>query len=237
MKFLAVTSWALIGRQCRLYTSGEGKVYFGSSHLVFFTSPFRWLLDFIQTPRLTVSSPVFLFWVLRVVVGKLLSGLAAVSWPNIGAAPQFFLIRQILLCGVVRLTQFFYSTLQRVYSIFLDTSSSTLWRCSSNSILLLTSVSESAQLRQRVCSTPTAGPSIFAYLPCEESRQWVLSFCILREEFHYILLCTLFKNVTVSCIKSLCYTVDSGLCITLQLWNTVSRCNPVIMHCRTFWKE
>ena len=57
------------------------------------------------------------------------------------------------------------------YSILLDTSSSTLWRCSSNSVLLLNSVIQlfnlflilrvqfrrkSVQLHQRVCSTPSA---------------------------------------------------------------------------------
>ena len=109
--------------------------------------------------------------------------------------------------------------------IFLDTSSSILRRCSSNSILLLNSVSESAQFfcsnpsvsqlnssaqtpsvvssilqrvcstLQRGCSTPSAGSFIFAYLLCEESRQWVVSFCILCEEFRYFVLCTLFKYV------------------------------------------
>ena len=109
--------------------------------------------------------------------------------------------------------------------IFLDMSSSTLQHCSSNSILQLNSVSESAQLRlrvssilqrvcsilQRVCSTQSAGPFIFAYLLCEESRQRFFHFCILREEFRYFVLCTLLKNVLCICIKSLHHSVASGI--------------------------
>ena len=137
------------------------------------------------------------------------SGRTAVYWRNIGAAPQFFLIRQVQLRSVI----------------------------TSNSILLLNSVSELAQphqrvssILQRVCSTlpasqlnsaaslvnstasllnsvsgflfhsayfvksPVRGSFHFCIL-CEESRQLVISFCILCEEFRYFVLCTLFNNV------------------------------------------
>ena len=62
-----------------------------------------------------------------------------------------------------------------------------------------------------------SGSFYFEYLLRENSRQYPFHQCILHEEFHYFVLCTLFKNVTVSCINSLHYSVDSGLCITLQL--------------------
>ena len=62
-----------------------------------------------------------------------------------------------------------------------------------------------------------SGSFYFAYLLREKSHQWPFHQCILREEFRYFVLCTLFKNVTVSCIKSLHYSVDSGLGITMQL--------------------
>ena len=100
---------------------------------------------------------------------------------------QFFMIHRVLLCGIVRRTLFFYWTLQWVYSIVLDTSSSILQRVSS--ILQLNSVSESAQfcgesaqlcseraqLRQRVLSI------LRTYCVKSPFHQWVLSFCILRE--------------------------------------------------------
>ena len=74
---------------------------------------------------------------------------------------------------------------------------------------------------------------LFEYFLREKSRQWPFHQCILREEFRYFVLCTLFKNITISCIKSLHYSVHSGLCINLQLWNTVLYINPVIMSCLT----
>ena len=40
---------------------------------------------------------------------------------------------------------------------------------------------------------------------------------------------TVLIYIAVSCIKSLHYSVDTGLCITLQLWNTVAHINPMIM--------
>ena len=49
--------------------------------------------------------------------------------------------------------------------------------------------SEPAQLRQRVLSF------LHTYMVRSPFRQWVLSFCILHEEFRYFVLCTQFKNV------------------------------------------
>ena len=149
---------------------------------------------------------------------------------------QLFLIHQVLLCGVVRWTQFFYSTLQRVYLIVLDTSSSILQRVSS--ILLLNFVSESALLRQRVslilqrvCSTqPRACSTLSAGTFILHAPWRVPLFCSL----HSVQERPLYPVLRV---LSLLYNVDSGRCITLQLWNPVSHSNPVFMHCLTFWNE
>ena len=97
---------------------------------------------------------------------------------------QLFLIRRVLLSGVVRQTQFFYSTLQRVYSYC-------SWYFGFNSAATqLNSVNKSAQLCQRVCSTTSAGLSIFAYLLCEKSLPSVGPF-ILYTPWRVLLFCTL----------------------------------------------
>ena len=105
------------------------------------------------------------------------SGRITVSWPNIGAAPYFscyielklFFILRVQLCS--EFVQFF--LIRRVQF------------CSESAQLC----SESAQLRQRVL------PFLHTYFLKSPSRQWVLSLCILREEFRYCVICTLFKNV------------------------------------------
>ena len=63
------------------------------------------------------------------------------------------------------------------------------------------------------------GSFYFAYLLHENSRQWPFHQCILRDEFRYFVLCILFKNVTVSCIKSL-----HGKLSTLHYSATLSYC-------------
>ena len=138
---------------------------------------------------------------------------------------------------------------QRVSSILLlnSISESAQFICSN-------SISESAQLRQRVSSTPSASQlnSAVSQLNsvsesaqfCSESaqlcnvsaklHQWVLSFLHTYFEkspvcgsFHfacsmkssvilYFALCS--RTYSVSGIKSLCHSVDSGLCI-LPLWS------------------
>ena len=137
--------------------------------------------------------------------------------------------------------------------IFLDTSSSTLWRCSSNSILLLKLRQRVSPILQWVSSTLSAS-QLNSAASVLNSINGSFHFCILTlwsknpvsGSFHfahfvkssvilYSAVCS--RMSTVSCIKSLRYSVESGLCITLQLWNTASRSNPVIMHCLTFWKE
>ena len=138
-------------------------------------------------------------------------------------------IRIVLLNSAASLFELFYSTLQRVYSncswyFELNSVSESAQLCSESAQLCR----ESAKLRQRVLLF------LHSYGVKSPSGQWVLSLCILHEEFRYFLLCTLFTNVIVSWIKSLHYSVDSGLRITLQLWNTVAHINPVIMHCLTF---
>ena len=71
MKFLAMSSWALICLRCRLSASVGGGVYFGLPICLFCWSvPLVVGLHADTTPD--CGSPVFLFWVLRVVVGKML---------------------------------------------------------------------------------------------------------------------------------------------------------------------
>ena len=102
-------------------------------------------------------------------------------------------------------------------SIFSYTSNSTCSGTSSSTFFLLRRT-QSVLLNSAASLLNSVRRSFyFAYLLRENSRQWPFHQCILREEFRYFVLCTLFKNVTVSCTKSLHYSVDSGLCITLQL--------------------
>ena len=77
----------------------------------------------------------------------------------------------------------------------LDTANSTFFLLHRTQNVLLNSA---ASLLNSV-----SGSFYFAYLIREKSRQWPFHQCILSEEFRYFVLCTLFKNVTVSCIKSL----------------------------------
>ena len=110
----------------------------------------------------------------------------------------------VLLNSAAGLIELFCSTLQRVYS-------NCSWNFKLNSVSeSAQSCSKSAQLCQRVL--------LFCILNGVKSlsHQWVHSLCKLHEEFGYFVLCTLFKIVTVSCIKSLHYSVDSGLCTTLK---------------------
>ena len=127
-------------------------------------------------------------------------------------------------------------------SLFVELSSSAQLRQQVSSILLLKLRQRVSSILQRVCSTlqrAFSTPVIFPYLLCEKSLPSVGPFILhipLRVPlFLYSALWS--RTSSVSCTKSLRYTVDSGLRITLQLWNTVSHSNPVIMHCLTFWKE
>ena len=103
-------------------------------------------------------------------------------------------------------------------SICFYTSNSNCFSCTSNSTFFLMRRTQSVLLNS-AASLPNSvsGSFYFAYLLCEKFCQWSLYQCILHEEFHYFVLCTLFTNATVSCIKGLHYSVNSGLCITLQL--------------------
>ena len=58
-----------------------GRCILGSAHLVYFTCPFHWMLDFIQTPRLTVAR-LFSFLSSSCSCWKILSWTDSVSWPN-----------------------------------------------------------------------------------------------------------------------------------------------------------
>ena len=107
---------------------------------------------------------------------------------------QLFIFTANSNCSYLRRTQ-----------LFLFTSNSTFFLLRRTQSVLLNSA---ASLLNFV-----SGSIYFAYLLREQPRQWPFHQCILtREELCYFVLCTLFKNVTVSCIKSLHYSVDSGLC-------------------------
>ena len=135
------------------------------------------------------------------------------------------------------------------YSIVLDTSSSTQRRCLSNSVFLLNSAaslfnlllilrvqfcSESAQLRQWVCSilqgacsTSSAGPVIFAYLQCEKSLPSMGHFILhtpwrvpLFFTMHYVQERPLYPVLSVFSTLS-----------TLELWKCIALlCNSEILY-------
>ena len=166
------------------------------------------------------------------------------SWPNVEAAPEFSCERQLFLF-MLNSTVLFTSnsnvlyTSNSNYSLYVE-----LKLFLFVELKLFLFVELKLFLLRRTKSVPlnsaasllnsVSGFFYFAYLLHEKPRQWSFHQCILREEFRYFVLCTLFKNVTVSWIKCLHYSVDSGFCITLQLWNTVGHINPVIMSCLTF---
>ena len=137
---------------------------------------------------------------------------------------QLFWIHRVLLCGVVRQTQFFSSIPS---SSQLNSAASQLYSVSESAQFC----SKSAQLCSRSCHfcilTVWKAPSV--------SGSFHLAYSVKSSVILYSALCS--RTSSVSCIKSLLYNVDSGLCITLQLWNTVAYSNPAIMHCQTFWKK
>ena len=107
-------------------------------------------------------------------------------------------------------------------------------KCSTQDLKCSTQLcSKISQLRQR--------PFVFADLHHEKSRSVALSS--KHTPWRVPLFCTLHSAQERYCILNqestvtLHYSVDSGLCITLQLWNTVAHVNPVIMHRLTFKKE
>ena len=149
------------------------------------------------------------------------SGRTTVSWPSIRAAPCFLVTSNSNCSWYFE----FYSA-----ALFVELNSSAQLHQRVSSILLLNSVSksvwfcsESAQL----CSEPS------------QLHQWVLSFlhtyCVKSpfckwRAFHlaysvessiilYSALCS--RTLSVSCIKSLCYIVDSGLCSSEILYRVV----------------
>ena len=122
-----------------------------------------------------------------------------------------------LNCSYLRRTQLFLFTSNSTVlftsnSICFYTSNS-ICSCTLNSMFFLLRQTQSIVLNFAASLlNSVSGSFCFVYLLPENSRQWPFHQCILREEFRYFVLCTLFKNVTVSCIKSLHYFVDSGLC-------------------------
>ena len=125
--------------------------------------------------------------------------------------------------------------------LFIELNSSAQLHQRVSSTLSASELNFSAQLWRWVNSTPSASQlnsaasllnsavsllnsvsrSFHFCILCEESRQWVLSFCIPHEEFRYFLLCTLFKKVL--------YPV-SRVYATLSTLDSVFLCNSEILY-------
>ena len=135
---------------------------------------------------------------------------------------KLFLICQVLFCGIVCQTQFFNSTLQRVAQFFLIRRVQLCGFFSSNSFLLLNSISESAQFfseSAQFCSDSSQLCSEPAQL-CQRVLSFLHTYFVkspVSGSFHFA------YSVKSSVIFVLCLLFKDIICILYQ---------ESMLHCR-----
>ena len=141
------------------------------------------------------------------------------SWPNSRAALQTFLLRRtptVLVTANSNCSCYGELYCSCYGELYCSCYGEQRFSCLRRTQRFFVASNSECSTQLHVYDPASAGPFIFADFLREKSLQWLSHQCILREEFGYFVLCTLFKNVTVSCNKSLHYSVDSVLCITIE---------------------